>query len=154
MNEVPPRAPQTSLGMTSFHLDAGYKPLFPFGFGLSYGRFQYVKITTSQHSIALGESVDIAADVVNTGSHVGEEVVQLYVRDLVGDVTRPVKELKGFQRIRLKPGERRRVSFRLHSDDLAFYNRRMQRVTEPGQFHVWIGGSSDAALWAEFEIRG
>jgi beta-glucosidase len=153
MNEVPARAPQTSLGMTSFHLDAGYKPLFPFGYGLSYARFQYVKITTSRHSIPLGESIDIAADVVNVGSHAGEEVVQLYVRDLVGDVTRPIKELKGFQRVRLKPGERRRVSFRLHSDDLAFYNRRMQRVTEPGQFHVWIGGSSDAALWAEFEIH-
>ncbi|MFK8042712.1 beta-glucosidase BglX [Congregibacter sp.] len=153
INEVPPRAPQTSLGMTSFHLDAGFKPLFPFGFGLSYGRFQYVKITTSHHSIGLGQSLDVSADIVNMGSYAGEEVVQLYVRDLVGNVTRPIKELKGFRRIRLKPGERQRISFRLHTDDLAFFNRDMQLVTEPGQFHVWIGGSSDAPLWAEFEVH-
>ncbi|WP_439102233.1 beta-glucosidase BglX [Congregibacter sp.] len=153
INEVPPRAPQTSLGMTSFHLDAGYKPLFPFGYGLSYGKFQYVKITTSHHSIAMGQSLDVSADIVNMGSHAGEEVVQLYVRDLVGNVTRPVKELKGFRRVRMKPGERQRISFRLHTDDLAFYNRKMQLVTEPGQFHVWIGGSSDAPLWAEFEVH-
>jgi beta-glucosidase len=154
MEDVPPRAPQTSLGMTSFHLDVGYKPLFPFGFGLSYGHFQYVKITTSHHSIALGETLHVAADVVNTGDFEAEEVVQLYVRDLVGNVTRPVKELKGFRRVRLRPGERRRISFSLHTDELAFYNRNMERVTEPGQFHVWIGGSSDTHLRAEFEIHG
>lgn len=153
MKDVPARAPQTSLGMTSFHLDAGYKPLFPFGFGLSYGNFKYVKITTSERSIGLGETIDIAADVVNTGSREAVEVVQLYVRDLVGDVTRPVKELKGFKRISLKPGERERVSFSLHTDELAFFNRQMQLVTEPGRFHVWIGGNSDAELWADFEIH-
>jgi len=153
MEEVPARASQTSLGMTSFHLDAGYKPLFPFGYGLSYGTFQYVKITTSHRRIAMGETIDIFADIVNTGVHSGEEVVQLYVRDLVGNVTRPVKELKGFKRINLKPGERQRLNFTLHTDDLAFYNRDMKLVTEPGQFHVWIGGSSDASLWAEFEIH-
>jgi beta-glucosidase len=153
MDEVPARAPQTSLGMTSFHLDAGYKPLFPFGFGLSYGNFKYVKITTSHSSIGLGDTIDIHADVINTGAREAEEVVQLYVRDLVGDVTRPVKELKGFRRISLKPGERERLCFTLHTDDLAFYNRKMELVTEPGKFHVWIGGSSDAELWADFEIH-
>jgi beta-glucosidase len=152
MDKVVPRAPQTSLGMTSFHLDAGYKPLFPFGFGLSYGSFQYVKITTSHRNIRLGDSIDIAADIVNTGSRKAEEIVQLYVRDLVGSVTRPIKELKGFKRIALRPGQRERVSFTLTTDDLAFFNNEMQRVVEPGQFHVWIGGSSDASLWAEFEI--
>ena len=78
--------------------------------------------------------------------------MQLYIRDLVGNVTRPVKELKGFQRVSLSPGESREVSFELHTDDLAFYNRRMERVTEPGQFHAWIGSSSDPELWAEFEV--
>jgi beta-glucosidase len=73
MHEVPVRAPQTSLGMTSFHLDVGYKPLFPFGFGLSYGRFQYVKITTSHRAVRIGETIDISADVVNMGSHAGEK---------------------------------------------------------------------------------
>lgn len=153
MHEVPARAPQTSLGMTSFHLDAGYKPLFPFGFGLSYGNFKYVKITTSHRSIALGDTLDVHADVINTGSRVAEEVVQLYIRDLVGNVTRPVRELKGFKRICLKPGERERISFSLHTDELAFYNRKMELVTEPGRFHVWIGGSSEAELWADFEIH-
>jgi beta-glucosidase len=152
MHEVPARASQTSLGMTSFHLDAGYKPLFPFGFGLSYGNFKYVKITTSHRSIALGQTIEIAADVINTGSREAHEVVQLYIRDLVGNVTRPVKELKGFRRINLKPGERERISFSLHTDELAFYDRNMNLVTEPGRFHVWIGGSSDAELWADFEI--
>ncbi|NND82545.1 MAG: beta-glucosidase BglX [Gammaproteobacteria bacterium] len=153
MEDVPLGAPQTSLGMSSFHLDAGFKPLFPFGFGLSYGRFQYVKITTSHHSIALGETIDIFADIINAGAHPAEEVVQLYVRDLVANVTRPVKELKGFRRIFLKPGERQRICFTLHTDELGFFNREMNYVTEPGQFHVWIGGSSDASLWAEFEIH-
>jgi beta-glucosidase len=153
MHEVPARASQTSLGMTSFHLDAGYKPLFPFGFGLSYGNFKYVKITTSHRSIALGETIEIFADVINTGSREADEIVQLYVRDLVGNVTRPVKELKGFRRITLKPGERQRICFSLHTDELAFYNRKMELVTEPGRFHVWIGGSSDAELWADFEIH-
>lgn len=153
MDQVPERAPQTSLGMASFHLDAGYEPLFPFGHGLSYGEFHYVKITTSRSHIALGETLDISVDLINTGARQAEEVVQLYVRDLVGNVTRPVKELKGFKRVRMNPGQRQRVSFTLHTDDLAFYNRNMELVTEPGQFHVWIGGSSNAPLWAEFEVH-
>ncbi|MEM1189825.1 MAG: beta-glucosidase BglX [Pseudomonadota bacterium] len=153
MNDVPAQAPQTSLGMASFHLDAGFRPLFPFGFGLSYTQFQYVKITTSHHHIALGEALDISADVLNTGMHEGEEVVQLYVRDLVGSVTRPVRELKAFRRLRLRPGERQRISFRLHTDELAFYDRHMQWTVEPGHFHAWIGGDSEASLQTEFEVR-
>tara|TARA_B110000483_G_scaffold238557_1_gene315407 strand:- start:21106 stop:23328 length:2223 start_codon:yes stop_codon:yes gene_type:complete len=153
MDDVPARAAQTSLGMASFHLDAGYTPLYPFGHGLSYGDFYYVKITTSKSHISMGQSIDIAVDLMNTGERQAEEVVQLYVRDLVGSVTRPVKELKGFRRVKLNPGQRERVSFSLHTDDLAFYNRNMEFGTEPGQFHVWIGGNSDASLWAEFEVH-
>jgi len=152
INEVPARAPQTSLGMASFHLDTGYKPLFPFGFGLSYARFQYVKITTSRHHVALGDRIDISADVLNTGIYEGEEIVQLYIRDLVGSVTRPVRELKAFQRVRLRPGERRRISFTLHTDDLAFYDAGLKRVVEPGHFHAWIGGDAAATLQTEFEV--
>jgi beta-glucosidase len=102
--------------------------------------------------IALGDNIDITATLHNTGDCTAEEIVQLYVRDLVGDVTRPVKELKGFRRIRLKPGESKRVSFNLHTDELAFYNRKMSLVTEPGLFHAWIGGSSETELGTEFEI--
>ena len=79
-------------------------------------------------------------------------MAQLYVRDLVGNVTRPVKELKGFKRLRLEPGETVRVDFELHTDDLAFYGRDMQLVTEPGSFHVWIGGSAETELRTEFRI--
>jgi beta-glucosidase len=94
----------------------------------------------------------VTAVVANEGSVEAEEVAQLYVRDLVGNVTRPVRELKGFQRIRLKPGERRNVSFELDADDLAFYGRDMKRITEAGEFHAWIGGSSEAELRTEFTL--
>lgn len=152
IDDVPPQAPQTSLGMASFHLDTGFRPLFPFGFGLSYADFKYVKITTSRHHIRIGESIDISADVLNTGNQEAEEVVQLYLRDLVASITRPVRELKGFQRIRLRPGERRRITFRLHSDDLAFYDRSSEPAAEAGHFHAWIGGNADASLQTEFEL--
>lgn len=154
IDEIDGRAPQTSLGMSAFHLDAGFTPLFPFGYGLSYTRFEYRDIATSAERIALGDTIDISATVHNVGGRTAQEVVQLYVRDLVGNVTRPVRELKGFQRITLEPGESRRTSFTLHTDELAFYNRQMALVTEPGMFHVWIGGSSNADLWGQFEIIG
>ncbi len=146
------KAPQTSLGMSAFHLDAGFTPLFPFGFGLSYSQFEYRDMHQSSHQLPLGGSIEFSVTVQNTGERVAEEVVQLYIRDLVGSVTRPVKELKGFRRLRLEPGESRRLVFTLHSDDLAFHNRKMQRVTEVGQFHLWIGESSETGLWAEFEV--
>ena len=80
--------------------------------------------------------------------------MQLYVRDLVGNVTRPVKELKGFRRVRLEPGQQITVAFELHTDDLAFFGRDNTLITEPGEFHAWIGGSSDAPLQAEFRVVG
>jgi beta-glucosidase len=146
------RAAQTSLGMSAFHLDAGFTPQYPFGYGLSYTRFEYQDIATSTPRIEPGGSIEISATLRNTGECEAEEVAQLYVRDLVGNVTRPVRELKGFRRIRLAPGESRRVGFTLHSDDLAFYDQTMKLVTEPGRFHAWIGGDSNADLWTEFEV--
>jgi beta-glucosidase len=152
IDEIDGRAEQTSLGMSAFHLDAGFTPLFPFGYGLSYTRFEYRDIQRSRESIALGDTITLSATVQNAGDRDGEEIVQLYVRDLVGNVTRPVRELKGFQRIHLAAGESGQVSFDLHTDELAFFNRKMELVTEPGCFHAWIGGDSDAQLWTEFEI--
>jgi beta-glucosidase len=146
------KAAQTSLGMSAFHLDAGFTPLFPFGYGLSYTRFEYSDIAVSADRITLGGTIEISSTLVNAGDCTAEEVVQLYVRDLVGNVTRPVKELKGFQRVRLEPGQSQRVSFTLHTDELSFYNRKMIQVTEPGMFHAWIGGNSDTELWTGFEI--
>ena len=152
IDEIDGKALQTSLGMSAFYLDAGFTPLFRFGYGLSYTRFEYRDMEVSCGRVALGDTVQLSATVQNVGDRAAEEVVQLYVRDLVGTVTRPVKELKGFQRIRLEPGESKRVHFELHTDELAFYNQKMELVTEPGQFHAWIGSSSEPELWGEFEV--
>jgi len=152
IDEIDGKAPQTSLGMSAFHLDAGFTPLFPFGYGLSYSWFEYSDIALSSNRIALGDTIEISATLQNSGEYTADEVAQLYVRDLVGNVTRPVRELKGFKRVRLEPGESKRINFTLHTDELEFYNRKMVPVTEPGMFHVWIGGHSDAELWTEFEI--
>ncbi len=152
MDDLPARMPQSSWGFASFHLDAGFKPLYEFGYGLSYASFAYSDIEASPSEAALGETVTVKALIHNTGAVEAEEVVQLYVRDLVGNVTRPVRELKGFQRVRLKPGERREVAFTLGPDDLSFYGRDMKPVTEAGEFHAWIGGSSAAELRAVFTL--
>lgn len=152
IDDIDTHAPQTSFGMTAFHLDAGYEPLFPFGFGLSYAEFQYENIRVSAEEIRLGDAITVSADVINTGTVAADEIVQLYIRDLVGNVTRPVRELKGFRRVRLQPGQRQSVNFQLHTDELAFYGRDMKLVTEPGEFHAWIGGNSNADLQTGFRI--
>lgn len=152
IDDIDGAAVQTSLGMSSFHLDVGFTPLYPFGYGLSYSQYEYSDIALSASRISLGDTLHISAQLRNIGEFEAQEVVQLYIRDLVGNVTRPVKELKGFKKISLKPGQSQTVSFSLHTDELAFYNQRMQLVTELGEFHVWIGGSSNAELWSEFEI--
>lgn len=154
IDDIPARMSQTSGGFVSSHLDAGYTPQYPFGYGLSYSDFSYSNIRVSAERVPIDESVSVQATVRNIGSREAVEVVQLYVRDLVGNVTRPVRELKGFQRVRLEPGEQRTVSFELAPDDLAFYGRDMQLITEPGDFHVWIGGSSDAELQTAFTLTG
>jgi len=152
IDNIDSRAPQTSLGMAAFHLDTCFTPLFAFGHGLSYAAFDYQHIRASSHQIRLGNTVTISAELTNNGNVAADEVVQLYVRDLVANVTRPVKELKGFRRVHVEPGETVMVEFQLHTDDLSFYGRNMQRVTEPGEFHAWIGGSSETQLKTEFRI--
>ena len=154
MDDIPARAPQTSIGNTAFHLDAGYTPLFPFGHGLSYAEFAYANLRLSRSELRTGESLTVRVDVTNRGRVAADEVVQLYVRDLVGSVTRPVRELKGFRRIRLTPGETATVALELHSDDVAFFGRTNTLVTEPGEFHLWVGGSSEASLRGSFHIIG
>ncbi len=161
IDDIEASAPQLSVGNTSFHLDVAYTPLYPFGWGLSYIWFDYDNIRISGAALAPGRApvlaidgeITISADVTNRSERDGEEVVQLYVRDLVGNVTRPVKELKGFQRVRLSAGERRTVSFTLRPSDLAFYGRCNRLIIEPGRFHAWIGGNSDAQLRTEFELQ-
>ncbi len=152
IDDIDPKAKQLSLGMTAFHLDAGYTPLFAFGHGLSYTSFEYSNIRVSATGIRRGEWIDVCADLRNTGDVRADEIVQLYVRDLVGNVTRPVRELKAFRRVRLDPGQQVVVDFRLHTDDLAFYGRDMTLLVEPGEFQAWIGGSSETQLGAAFRI--
>lgn len=152
IDDIDAHAPQTSLGMTAFHLDAGYTPLFPFGFGLSYADFVYDDIRVSAEEIPLGGTITVSAELKNRGDVAADEVAQLYVRDLVGNVTRPVRELKGFRRLRVDAGETVTVTFELHTDDLAFFGRDNTLIVEPGDFHAWIGGSSDTGLRTEFRV--
>jgi beta-glucosidase len=128
------------------------EPLFPFGFGLSYTQFEYSNLSLSEISISLNDSILVSVDIKNTGNFDGEEIVQLYVRDLVGSVVRPLKELKGFDRVLIKKGEKRTVQFVLRTTDLAFYNQDMELKTEVGEFIIMVGGSSDDYLEAGFEI--
>ncbi|MEO1035987.1 MAG: glycoside hydrolase family 3 N-terminal domain-containing protein [Pseudomonadota bacterium] len=152
MDDIDANAEQLSTGMTAYHMDAGYEPLFPFGFGLSYTAFSYDDLSVSRDQLRLGESLTISAVVYNDGSRAACEVVQLYVRDLVGSVTRPVRELKGFQRVHLEPGEQKTISFELGTAELGFYGRDNRFAVEPGEFHAWIGGSSTAQLMTSFRI--
>ena len=109
-------------------------------------------IRTSAHEIALGDTVTISAELTNASDVAAEEVVQLYVRDLVASITRPVKELKGFRRVRLEPRQTVTVDFELHTNDLVFFGRDMRPTIEPGEFHAWIGGSSDTQLRTQFRV--
>lgn len=152
MNDIPERAAQTSLGMSASHLDIHFSPQFHFGYGLSYSSFEYSNITLSADNIAVGETLTISAQLTNTGDFNADEIAQLYTRDLVGSVTRPVKELKGYKKVHLLAGETTTITFELTTDDLAFYDRNMQLNAEPGQFHLWVGGSSEATLRVEFYI--
>jgi beta-glucosidase len=152
IDDIETRAPQTSLGMSAFHLDTHFTPLFPFGHGLSYARFEYRDIRVSTREIGLDDTVTISADLTNAGDVTADEVVQLYVRDIVANITRPVKELKGFRRVRLEPHQTVTVDFKLHTSDLTFYGRDMRLTVEPGEFHAWIGGSSTTDLRTEFWI--
>jgi beta-glucosidase len=119
-----------------------HTPLFPFGHGLSYTTFRYGRPAIEPSQIAAGESAQVLVEVTNTGDRAGDEVVQLYVRDRIGSVTRPVKELRGFQRVSLEPRETRRVEFTLSPEHLSFLDASMARVVEPGLFDVMVGGSS------------
>ncbi|MEN7550982.1 glycoside hydrolase family 3 N-terminal domain-containing protein [Rapidithrix thailandica] len=139
---------------TSKYLDIPNTPLFPFGFGLSYSSFEYTGLEVSTSQLPFNGKLEVSVSVKNTGTVSGEEVVQLYIRDLVASVTRPVKELKGFQKILLTPGESRTVSFELTSDDLAFYTKDMTFTAEPGKFKVMVGTNSEELQETEFELTG
>lgn len=138
----------------SNYLDVSNGPLYPFGYGLSYTTFAYSDIHLSSTEMSADGELTATVTVTNTGSRDGAEVVQLYIRDLVGSVTRPVKELKGFEKIFLKAGESRKVSFSITPELLKFYNYDLQFVCEPGDFDVMIGGNSRDVKKARFLLKG
>ncbi|UIR58023.1 beta-glucosidase BglX [Sphingobacterium sp. SRCM116780] len=137
----------------SNYLDVDNNPLYPFGFGLSYSSFQYDHLNVSRSAFSKGETIQVSVDVQNTGKYDGDEVVQLYIHDLVGSVTRPVKELKGFQKVHFKAGEKKTITFQISENDLKFYNNELQFVCEPGQFEVFIGTNSRDVLKGSFEFK-
>lgn len=151
-NNKPTGRPVSDQKYTSKYLDVSNDPLYPFGYGLSYTYFTYSNLKTGKASYKMNEKIEVTVTVANSGKVAGEEVVQLYIRDLVGSVTRPVKELKGFKKIMLAPGESKQVNFSLNKEDLAFYTRDMDFKAEPGDFKVFVGTNSQEVLEADFEL--
>ncbi|OGU68459.1 MAG: glycosyl hydrolase [Stygiobacter sp. GWC2_38_9] len=137
---------------TSYYMDLENSPLYPFGYGLSYTTFEYSAPTLSKTNIKKDESLTVTVEVKNTGKFEGKEVVQLYIRDLVGSVTRPVKELKDFAKISLKPGETKKVEFTITPEKLKFYDINMKHVVEPGDFKVFVGTNSVDVKEASFTV--
>jgi len=149
---VPRGTPLDPVDMVASYLDVEVTPQFPFGFGLSYTTFEYSDVQVTPSRAKLGERFEVSATVANTGERGGTEVVQLYVHDRVGSVTRPVRELKGFIKLSLKPGESQRVRFTLHGAELAFAGQDLVSRPEAGLFDVYVGGDSQARASAELEL--
>ena len=152
MDDIPIHAWQSSLGNDSHYLDLGFRPAFPFGYGLTYSEFEYSDLELSSDTLKMGTSIRVSATIANDGDREATEVVQLYIRDLFGSATRPVRELKDYTRLTLEAGESQTVTFELHTDQLTFHNENMQEVTEPGDFHVWISPNAAEGLMGEFEV--
>lgn len=152
IDEIPVEAGQTSVGCRSFYLDAGNSPLFPFGYGLSYTTFEYSNLSLASDKLTAQDTLSISFTLKNTGKYDGTEVVQLYVQDKVGSVTRPVKELKRFQRVTLKAGESTQLSLSLPVSELAFWGYDMNYTVEPGDFTLWVGTNSAEGLTKDFSV--
>ncbi len=146
------RPPVVDQKYTSKYIDVPWTPLYPFGHGLSYTTFTYRNLRLSAPTMRPGDTLVVSVDVTNTGDRAGDEVVQLYIRDEVGTLTRPVKELRGFRRLTLQPGETQSVSFPLGAKDLAFHDSALDLVIEPGFFRVYVGTSSERVEEARFEL--
>jgi len=137
---------------TSKYLDVSFTPEYPFGYGLSYSTFKYSRFQLSEARLNLDGTLTASADLTNQGKFEADEIAQLYIRQLAASLTQPVRELKGFSRVHLKPGETKRVEFSLSTDQLSFHNAQGIRVTEPGEFQIWIGGDSTAMLGGSFHL--
>lgn len=146
-------AKQTSMGFTSYYLDAGDSPLFPFGYGLSYTTFNYGDVKLSKTEMNRGDVLTVTCEVANTGKCDADEVVQLYIRDKVGSLVRPVKELKNFEKLNIKAGQSTTVSFQIAEKDLAYWNADMVKRAEAGEFEVWIAPNSATGTSASFVLN-
>jgi beta-glucosidase len=136
------------------YVDLEPAPLYPFGFGLSYTRFEYAGLKLGAPEILPSQSLELSVQVKNSGSRAGSEVVQLYIEDVISSVSTPIKQLRGFAKVALQPGETRTCTFTLRPDDLALYDQDLRRVVEPGEFRVMVGASSeDIRLRGEFQVR-
>ncbi|MGL5785486.1 MAG: beta-glucosidase BglX [Bacteroidales bacterium] len=153
MDSIPVEAGQTSLGCTSFYLDAGFDPLYPFGYGLSYTTFEYGLPNLNAGKFSKKDEIIARCKLTNTGEYEATEVAQLYVRDLVGSLTRPIRELKGFQRISLKPGETKDIVFNIPVTDLAYWNADMKHEVEDGEFQLWISTDSQSGNPVHFTVQ-
>ena len=153
LDDIPLAAGQTSLGNTSYYLDYGAYPLFPFGFGLSYTTFAYSDVTLDGETYAKDGTVKVSFTLSNTGTRAGTEVVQVYVRDLVGSITRPVRELKHFERVTLEPGESRSLTVGIPVQDLAFVGLDGTKKVEPGEFQLWVAGDSASGTPVSFNVK-
>jgi len=153
IDDIPVGAKQTSLGFTSYFLDAGDGPLFPFGYGKSYTTFSYGNVKLSSNELTMNDSLTISCEISNTGNFDGKEVVQLYIQDKVGSVVRPVKELKGFKKLFFKQGETKTVSFKVSASDLAFTHNDLKKYAESGEFNVWIAADSQTGTPATFVLK-
>ena len=145
-------AGQTSLGNTSYYLDYGARPLFPFGYGLSYTTFDYSDIALDKEAYPQDGTIRLTFGLTNTGAYDGTEVVQVYVRDLVGSITRPVKELKHFERVPLKAGEKRTLEVQIPVSELAFFGLDGVTKVEPGDFQLWVAGDSASGQPVSFQV--
>jgi beta-glucosidase len=148
------RPPAESDNFTSKYIDVPWTPLWTFGHGLSYTRFEYGNLRLSPGTLSASDTVVVSIDVTNSGGRPGDDVIQLYLRDDAASVARPVRSLKGFHRLTLQPGERRTVTFNLRPDDLALYDLTMRKVVEPGSFTVFVGGSSAGGVEGRFQVTG
>ena len=153
IGDIGPEAGQTSLGNTSYYLDYGAYPLFPFGYGLSYTRFAYSDIVLDKGIYGKDDVLKVSCTLANTGAYEGTEVVQVYIRDLVGSVTRPVKELKHFERVTLRPGESRRLEMQVPVSELAFWGLDGVKKVEPGDFLLWVAGDSASGEPVSFTVE-
>ena len=138
---------------TSNYIDERNEPVYPFGYGLSYTTFKYDNLSVSSDIMNENDAIEVTVNVSNTGNYDGKEVVQLYIRDVIGTVTRPVKELKGFQKVPLKKGETKQITFFITIEDLKFYNYDLDFVAEPGEFEIFIGTNLDDTLKTSFRLE-